>query len=555
MPGDWTNLVDPARESSFLKRPLPGHAGGLRAARGSHLGARLFSDHQWSAISRSLGLSPRQVQILKLTFDDAPEHSMAVVVRISTMEKTHPWAKAGIMLRRSLEDVSPHTMLAVTPEKGVALIRRQLTGGQSQDDAHQAMRLVGTSSKSTFQQRGAAGADTAKDSIAAAALPRWLKLVKRGNVVAAFDSPDGREWLWAGTIQQDFGTQFYVGLAVTSHDHARACRVLFSDLQVGRPANGNGGKPLAGEGDGLRARYYPDRIQSGSPVLRVDPAIDFDWGRSSPVTGIPSRNFSARWDGEIQAQYSEPYALHVVSDDRARVWLDGALIIDEWYEHAESLSSAIVNLEAGKRYPIRIDFFQNRGRSMVKLLWSSPSTPRQAVPQSQLYTEATAPLGRLEASYQAALAPRQVALQGTGIPEGWQAAAIGQVGVPGRAEYADAQWKLSGSGADIWANADGFQYLHQTRRSDFQLVARVAKQDAAEPWAKSGIMARQDLTAESRHFMLAMTLGNGSIILERSAAGGNTTVDLLGSAKPPVWVKMIRRGGVIAAYTATDGLN
>jgi len=483
------------------------------------------------------------------------EGDIEAVVRISSMEKTHPWAKAGIMLRRSVEDVSPHIMLAVTPEKGVALIRREMFGGQSQDDAHQAMRMVGTTAKSTFQQRGAAGADTAKDSIAAATLPRWLKLVKRGNVVAAFDSPDGREWLWAGTVRQDFGTQFHVGLAVTSHDHARGCRVLFSDLQVGRPANGNGGKPLAGEGDGLQGRYFPNGTQTGSPVLRVDPAIDFDWGRSSPLAGIPARNFSARWDGELQAQYTEPYALHVVSDDRARVWLDGALIIDEWYEHAESVSSAVVNLEAGKRYPIRVDFFQNRGRSMVKLLWSSPSTPRQVVSQSQLYTDATTPLNTLEAAYQAALAPRQVALQGTGIPEGWQAADIGQVGVPGRAEFANAQWKLSGSGADIWANADGFHYLHQIRRGDFQFVARVLKQDATEPWAKSGLMVRQGLAAEARHFMLAVTPGNGAILLERPAAGGNTTVDLLGSAKPPVWLKVIRKDTVIAAYTSADGLN
>lgn len=174
------------------------------------------------------------------------QEDVEIVAKVLGVEGTDPWAKAGLMLRDSLEDTSPQVMLAMTPEKGVTLIRRNQSGNRSEDDAHQAMRLVSVPGKRTFQQRGSAGVDTAKDAITSVGFPRWLKLIKRGDVIAAYDSKDAREWLWLGTIRQSFGQKFYLGLAVASHDNTKICRASFSDIQItlgisaGPPAFSNG---------------------------------------------------------------------------------------------------------------------------------------------------------------------------------------------------------------------------------------------------------------------------------------------------------------------------
>ena len=65
-----------------------------------------------------------------------------IVARVLTVEKTDPWAKAGVMFRAGLEIGSPHAMVALTPEKGAVFIRRVQSNGRSKDDAHQAIRML-----------------------------------------------------------------------------------------------------------------------------------------------------------------------------------------------------------------------------------------------------------------------------------------------------------------------------------------------------------------------------------------------------------------------------
>ena len=51
--------------------------------------------------------------------------------------------------------------------------------------------------------------------------------------------------------------------------------------------------------------------------------------------------------------------------------------------------SATVNLTAGQRYLLNIEYYENTGRARRRLRWSSPSTPKRIVPQSQLYSQFT----------------------------------------------------------------------------------------------------------------------------------------------------------------------
>lgn len=69
----------------------------------------------------------------------------------------------------------------------------------------------------------------------------------------------------------------------------------------------------------------------------------------------------------------------------ARVWIDGKLVIDSWTPHEPRIDKAQVQLKAGTRHSIRIDYAENTGEAHMKLLWSSPGQEQQIVPATQLY--------------------------------------------------------------------------------------------------------------------------------------------------------------------------
>ncbi len=261
------------------------------------------------------------------------EGDVELVARVVNMQKTDPWAKAGLMVRASLEETAPHGFVAWTPEKGATFIRRSAAGARSRDDSHQAMRVVAVNGRPTFQQRGSAGADQAVGAVIAQASPRWLRLVRHGNIFRAFDSGDGATWEWLGTDVLELPKRAFVGLAVSSHDATRLCTAVIEQVSVGTPQPWAAAAAQPGHGDGLHAVYYPGLDLSGQGVSRVDATVNFDWGWDAPLDGLPRNQFSVRWEGELEAQFTEPYAIQMVSDDRARVWLNGNLLVDEWYEH------------------------------------------------------------------------------------------------------------------------------------------------------------------------------------------------------------------------------
>jgi endoglucanase len=95
--------------------------------------------------------------------------------------------------------------------------------------------------------------------------------------------------------------------------------------------------------------------------------------------------FSVRWTGQIQPKYSEQYDFKTTSDDGVRLWVNGQLIIDRWNNQPASPHSGKISLEAGKKYDVRLEYYENTGAASAKLEWASTSQKSEIVPQSQLY--------------------------------------------------------------------------------------------------------------------------------------------------------------------------
>jgi hypothetical protein len=148
------------------------------------------------------------------------------------------------------------------------------------------------------------------------------------------------------------------------------------------------GTPSGGGGTGLFAQYFNNTTLSSPPALtRIDGPIDFTWGTNGPAPSvIGGFNFSARWTGQLLAQRSEPYTFYVFSDDGVRLWVNGQLLLDRWFDqYGPEVAAAPIALAAGQSYDIQIEYYQHKGGAEIHLSWSSPSTAKQVVPAAQLF--------------------------------------------------------------------------------------------------------------------------------------------------------------------------
>jgi fibronectin type 3 domain-containing protein len=144
--------------------------------------------------------------------------------------------------------------------------------------------------------------------------------------------------------------------------------------------------PIAGgTGTGLEGDYYDNIDFTAFTLSRIDPTVNFDWGSGSPAPAIGADTFSVAWTGQLEPLFTQTYTLYTISDDGVRLRLGGQLVIDNWTDHGPTENSAAVSLIANQRYDIRMEFYENGGGAVAQLHWSSPSTAREAVPQSQLY--------------------------------------------------------------------------------------------------------------------------------------------------------------------------
>jgi hypothetical protein len=147
-------------------------------------------------------------------------------------------------------------------------------------------------------------------------------------------------------------------------------------------------------GGGLKGQYWTNQDTFiGAPTLvRTDPMVDFDWGVASPDPGVTADRFTARWTGSVQAAYSETYTFAVTSDDGVRLWVDNQLLIDRWVDQEPSEWTGTIALNAGQKYDLRLEYYEDTGGAQIQLRWSSPSTPKELVPQNRLFPGAAVPV-------------------------------------------------------------------------------------------------------------------------------------------------------------------
>jgi beta-glucosidase len=130
---------------------------------------------------------------------------------------------------------------------------------------------------------------------------------------------------------------------------------------------------------GLKAEFFANKNLEGPPVLtRIDPEVNFDWGTGSPGPEVPVDEFSARWTGKLVPAVCGKYQFGAIADDGVRVYLDGKLIAEDWTDHAPTTVTGEVNLEAGKTYDLKMEYYENKVGAVAKLVWQPPAASAES---------------------------------------------------------------------------------------------------------------------------------------------------------------------------------
>lgn len=117
-------------------------------------------------------------------------------------------------------------------------------------------------------------------------------------------------------------------------------------------------------------RYYDNRDLIPPPVFtRYDRALRFDWRSGSPGPGIPNDNFSVLWTRNEEFPASNNYQFVLSVDDAARVYVDDALIIDEW--RIGGLRTVTANRFISRGFhQIRVEYYEAAGNASISLDWA-----------------------------------------------------------------------------------------------------------------------------------------------------------------------------------------
>ncbi len=147
------------------------------------------------------------------------------------------------------------------------------------------------------------------------------------------------------------------------------------------------------------------------------------------------------------------------------------------------------------------------------------------------------------------------------LPPGWSDQDIGSPPIAGSASYDTPSdtYTIEGNGSDIFGTSDQFNFASTTMTGDGNAIAYVNAVSDTDPWAKAGVMIRNDSSAGSAYAGLFVSAENG-VAFEWRATGNATTDQEIsspagGPTPAPVGLKLTRSGNNFTGFYSTDGIN
>ncbi|MBI4604346.1 MAG: hypothetical protein HY721_20495 [Planctomycetes bacterium] len=118
---------------------------------------------------------------------------------------------------------------------------------------------------------------------------------------------------------------------------------------------------------GLVAELFEGRGLKRKKKVRIDPAIDFDFGYAAPDKDLPADRFSIRWTGAIRAPAPGKYALTFKVDDGVRFWIDGDLALDHWASGAHVREVSVYLTD--RPHSLRVEYYEDNSPARISVAW------------------------------------------------------------------------------------------------------------------------------------------------------------------------------------------
>ncbi|MEY5026959.1 MAG: hypothetical protein RLZZ244_2487, partial [Verrucomicrobiota bacterium] len=418
------------------------------------------------------------------------------VVKVQSLAAASDLARAGMVLRESGAVGAREVVLAVSPSN------RNYSGA----------RLVGGAA---YAESALTGAD------AGGLMPNaWLMLERFGDTVRLSLSSDGVSYRPVATSTlAGLPPSVQVGLFASSGSSTEAARAVVSGWAL-KPA----AAPIPSGQLGLLGVYHKGTTLASPQVARVDASLNFDWSGGAPHPSMDVDNFSVRWTGQVVPAFTETYTFTTQSDDGVRLWVNGQQLVNHWDEHATAEDSGTIALQAGKPYDVKLEYFEAGFGAVCKLLWSSPSQPKQIIPAS--------------------------ALRPSVVPQTIGAGATASVIV-----LSDGSRELSALGKGLGGTSDQGGFLSQPCSGDFQIAIRVRTLSGGVPLG--ALMLREGFGAGDRFAALQIAADGSLQVVSRTAVGGVAAFSPVSGplALPNSWLLVERRGDRLSLAVSADDIN
>lgn len=158
--------------------------------------------------------------------------------------------------------------------------------------------------------------------------------------------------------------------------------------------------------DGELAKALLERILTAKTDATKTAMADFLAlvGDGLAVTHFTDVNLGTvqHWAGLIIPQHDDNYSFYTRLKGGVKLWVNNEVLINQWVAQdktVEHTSENQIPLKAGQAYRMRLEYFTNDPETVTELRWSSVSTPKNIVPQSQLYSAVSFPIEGIKQAY------------------------------------------------------------------------------------------------------------------------------------------------------------
>ena len=122
---------------------------------------------------------------------------------------------------------------------------------------------------------------------------------------------------------------------------------------------------------GLAANYYDNISFEGTPALqRIDNKINFKWTLFAPDRSLPVDWFSVEWNGFLESPVSGDFKIGLEGNEGYQLWVDGKKLVDRTTKISYTENLAPFTFEKGRKYAIRVRFYENTRNANIKLKWT-----------------------------------------------------------------------------------------------------------------------------------------------------------------------------------------